>query len=157
MSASDLERAWRINAQQTLTILDAVPPEALQDAYSERTRTVGAQLQHLYYVRVRNLEQRGPEFLGSLKQFPKGHVATKRELRSALKKSGEAMAKLMRQVDESQSVKSWAGPPSTYLSYFVAHEEHHRALAIVCLRFGGHKLPQEITQGLWYEWRRKGA
>ena len=51
-------------------------------------------------------------------------------------------------------VKSWPGPPTTFLGYLISHEGHHRGLSIVCLRIGGTKLPQEIVYGIWEGWRK---
>ena len=85
----------------------------------------------------------------------KGAEPTKAELVSALEASGEALGRLFEQIDEAGEVKAWSGsPPSTFLAYHVAHEAHHRALASVALRTGGHKLPSEVTLNQWYTWRK---
>ena len=120
-----------------------------------RTRTVAAQFKHVNWVRVRNLQERGKEFLGDNEQFEKDAEPSKAELIDALERSGAALAELLEAITERGKVKSWAGPPESYLGYLIAHEAHHRALAIVALRFGGHKLPQTVTYGLWGSWRKK--
>ena len=33
---------------------------------------------------------------------------------------------------------------------------HHRALASVALRSGGHKLSSDISYGIWCTWRKAG-
>ena len=40
------------------------------------------------------------------------------------------------------------------LSYFVAHEAHHRGQLVMLARQLGHKLPKELTAGLW-QWNRR--
>ena len=35
------------------------------------------------------------------------------------------------------------------LSYFVTHEGHHRGQIILLARQLGHRLPPEVTNGLW--------
>ena len=79
-------------------------------------------------------------------------------LSAALTASGEAMLELFAQVDATGKVKSWSGsPPATYLAYHVAHEAHHRALATVAIRVGGHKVPKDALMGQWYTWRKGPA
>ena len=40
------------------------------------------------------------------------------------------------------------------LTYFVAHEGHHRGQIIMLARQLGHRLPNEISGGLW-QWNRR--
>jgi len=39
------------------------------------------------------------------------------------------------------------------LTYFVAHEAHHRGQLIMLARATGHRLPREVTDGIW-QWQR---
>lgn len=41
-----------------------------------------------------------------------------------------------------------------FLSYFVAHEAHHRGQLVMLARQLGHKLPVEVTAGLW-QWKKR--
>lgn len=151
---AQLAAAWRVCHGITLAFLDEIPEAALTARYSPKTRTVASQFAHIHYVRVRNLETRGKPFLGDLESFPRGAEPAKRELAKALKGSGAALTKLLDECEEKGAVKSWSGPPSTYLGYLVAHETYHRALAVVAMRLSGHKLTPSLTQELWYDWRR---
>jgi len=38
------------------------------------------------------------------------------------------------------------------LTYFVAHEGHHRGQIIMVARQTGHRLPRAVTDGLW-QWK----
>jgi len=155
--SSDLASAWRAAHQVTLDFFAAIPAAALADRYSPRTRTVAAQFIHIHYVRVKNLEKRGKEFLDDLAPFTKDDEPTKAELLAALKTSGAALGRLFDQIDGAGEVKSWSGaPPSSFLAYHVAHEAHHRALASVALRSGGHRLSSDASYGIWYTWRKAG-
>jgi uncharacterized damage-inducible protein DinB len=40
-----------------------------------------------------------------------------------------------------------------FLNYFVAHEAHHRGQLCMLARQLGHRLPTEVTGGLW-QWKR---
>jgi uncharacterized damage-inducible protein DinB len=154
---SGIVEAWRICNEITFGLLAQIPGQALSDSYTPRTRTVAAQFAHIHYVRVRNLQLRGPDHLGQLQSFPKGAQPGKKELKSALQASGKAVADLLRHCEIAGKVKSWSGPPSTYLGYLISHEAHHRALATVALRLGGHKLPASAMYDTWYRWRKKGT
>jgi hypothetical protein len=145
---------WLTCNQITLKLLARIPEAALADRYAPRTRTVAAQFAHIHYVRVRNLQQRGPAFLDGLESFPTGAQPAKGDLVAARASSGQAVAELLGRCEATGSVKSWSGPPSSYLGYLVSHEAHHRALAIVALRLGGHKMPQSVTHDIWYMWRK---
>jgi len=52
-------------------------------------------------------------------------------------------------------VKKWNGFPATFLGCLIAHEAHHRGLAMVAMRISRHKLPQEVVYGQW-QWGKKG-
>jgi uncharacterized damage-inducible protein DinB len=40
------------------------------------------------------------------------------------------------------------------LTYFVAHEAHHRGQIVMAARQLGYRLPPEVTAGLW-QWRTR--
>jgi len=42
------------------------------------------------------------------------------------------------------------------LTYFVAHEAHHRGQIVMVARQTGHRLPRATTGGLW-QWKARGA
>lgn len=41
-----------------------------------------------------------------------------------------------------------------FLSYFVAHEAHHRGQLCMLARQLGHRLPADVTAGLW-QWKKR--
>ena len=41
-----------------------------------------------------------------------------------------------------------------FLNYFVAHEAHHRGQLCMLARQLGHRLPIEVTGGLW-QWKKR--
>jgi uncharacterized damage-inducible protein DinB len=40
-----------------------------------------------------------------------------------------------------------------FLTYFVAHEAHHRGQLILITRQLGHRLPRAVSEGVW-QWNR---
>ena len=152
--ASDLVKAWRMSNEANLFLLEEIPSDYLKDSYSTRTRTVAAQFAHMHNVRLRCLQHAAPEFLGNLESFPKASQPTKAKLRKALKASEKAIDHFLESCEASGQVKGWQGPPATFLGYLIAHEAHHRGLAMVAVRLSGHKLPQNVVYGQW-DWGKK--
>ncbi len=152
---NDLVQAWRRSCALNYLLFDALPEAALRGAYAPRTRTVAAQFAHMHSVRVYHLEARGRRFQGALKSFPRGAKPSRKEIREALAASDGAIAAWLVECVEKGSVPSWHGPPATCLAYFVAHEAHHRGLAMAALRLSGTKVPDAVKWGLWQHWSKE--
>ncbi len=151
---SELAQAWRVNCAMNHSLFEAVATDGLSARYSPKTRTVAAQFAHIHSVRVYHLKGRGPQFLGDLRGFPRGAEPGKSEIKRALKASDKAIEELLAHCEAEGKVKSWGGSPVSYLGYFISHESHHRALAIVALRLSGVKAPKAVLDGLW-NWRKQ--
>jgi uncharacterized damage-inducible protein DinB len=82
-----------------------------------------------------------------------------RELARALQKSSKGIVALI----ELGIARGGNVPPAAWqnfptdvvhlLNYFVAHEAHHRGQLVMSARQLGHKLPKEVTGGLW-QWKK---
>ena len=140
--------------EANLFLLDSLPVSYLKDRYAPRTRTVAAQFAHIHNVRVRWLTFADSKTLGAAKGFPRGAQPTKAQLKKALLQSEKIVTRFLEKCEASESVKNWNGPPATFLGYLIAHEAHHRGLALVAVRIAGHKLPKEVVYGLW-DWGKK--
>ena len=151
---SDLVEAWEMSNEANLYVLKSIPAAALGDSYSPRTRTVAAQFAHMHNVRLRWLTHAAPDIVGRVKPFPKGSEPTKTELKRALTESGKIVGRFLEESEAAGKVKRWKGSPPTFLSYLVAHEAHHRGLAMVAMRMSGRKLPQELVYGQW-QWGKQ--
>jgi uncharacterized damage-inducible protein DinB len=152
--ASDLVEAWRMGNEVNLFLIDHLDTAWLKDRYSPRTRSVAAQLAHIHNVRLRWIEHAAPELAAGAERFPRGAEPTKAQLRKALRASGQAVGRFLEASEETGRVKQWKGSPATFLAYLVAHEAHHRGLAMVAMRLSGHKLPREVVYGQW-DWGKK--
>jgi uncharacterized damage-inducible protein DinB len=151
-AGEDLVEAWRRNCALNLLFLDSLPDAALEGRYAPRTRSVAAQFAHMHSVRVYHLEARGKPFLDGLRSFPRGAEPGRKEIRAALLASADAVAAFLGDCAAQGRVPGWKGPPATFLSYFVAHEAHHRGLAMAALRLSGFKAPDVLKWGLWTGW-----
>jgi len=138
-------------------MLDVLPAEALEGRYAPRTRSVAAQFAHMHSVRVYHLEAHGRAFLADLRSYPRGAEPSRKEIRAAHLASAEAIAAFLGDCVAKGAVPGWHGPPATYLAYFVAHEAHHRGLAMAALRLSGFKAPDELKWGLWSGWNAERA
>jgi uncharacterized damage-inducible protein DinB len=153
---SDLVQAWLMSCEANRFLLENVPDAALGDVYTPRTRSVARQFSHLHDVRLRWLDAAAPGLARGVPTLPKQGALTRKDLMPALVASREAIASLLEQSAASGKLNAWSGPPATFLGYLVAHEAHHRALAIVALRASGHRLPDEVVYGLW-EWGKRSS
>jgi uncharacterized damage-inducible protein DinB len=82
------------------------------------------------------------------------------ELLRALARSSDGMIALI----ELGVARGGAIPPAAwqnfptdlvhFVSYFVAHEAHHRGQLCMLARQLGHRLPTEVTAGLW-QWKKR--
>ena len=86
-----------------------------------------------------------------------------KELVTALNRSGSGMRRILElALDHGGTLPMpphyvWRNLPldaAHVLSYFVAHEGHHRGQIVLIARQLGHRLPVAITGGLW-DWSRR--
>lgn len=89
-----------------------------------------------------------------------GRAVRPRELVRALARSSAGMIELIRLgVARGGDVPpaAWQNFPTDlvhFLTYFVAHEAHHRGQLCLLARQLGHRLPTEVTGGLW-QWKTR--
>lgn len=82
------------------------------------------------------------------------------ELTRALARSSEGIVALIRLGSERGGAippAAWQNFPTDmvhFLNYFVAHEAHHRGQLCMLARQLGHRLPAEVTNGLW-QWKQR--
>ncbi len=82
------------------------------------------------------------------------------ELKRALGRSSQSMIALIRLgLSRGGAVPpaAWQNFPTDlihFLNYFVAHEAHHRGQLCMIARQVGHRLPAEVTGGLW-QWKKR--
>lgn len=89
-----------------------------------------------------------------------GRTVRPAELVRALERSSRGMIDLI----ELGTARGGTIPPATwqnfptdlvhFLTYFVAHEAHHRGQLVMLARQLGHRLPVEVTGGLW-QWKKR--
>lgn len=152
--------AWRTNCRVTALLVEHLPAglwgEAVPGAPRRTVRTIAA---HLHNARSRWLKTLGREHGIPVPALVNLRKVTRRELLAALERSGRGMEALLElglnaggRVPPSRAYV-WRNLPldvGHVLTYFVAHEAHHRGQLVLLARQLGHRLPPEVTNGLWW-------
>jgi len=158
--------AWKTSNLVTIYLVERLPlplwPMAVPGA---PRRTVGSIAAHLHNSRCRWIKALGardgilpPPFVDLRRVRPP-------QLVRALSKSSDGIVRLIELGADRGGIvprSSWQNFPTDlphFLSYFVAHEAHHRGQLIMLARQLGHRLPAETVNGVW-QWialRRKAA
>jgi len=89
-----------------------------------------------------------------------GRTVRPAELSRALERSSRGMIELIRLgVARGGAIPPayWQNFPTDlahFLCYFVGHEAHHRGQLVMLARQLGHRLPRDVTAGLW-QWKKR--
>ena len=158
--------AWRTNNRVTVYLVQHLPSVlwdiAVPGAPQRTIRMIAA---HLHNSRCSWVRTLGREHgVTAPTRVDRRHVA-RRQLVAALKRSSEGIEALL----ELGLASEGKVPPSRgyvwrnlsldvghVLTYFVAHEAHHRGQIVMLARQTGHRLPTATTGGLW-QWKSRAA
>jgi uncharacterized damage-inducible protein DinB len=156
--------AWRTNSRVTAYLVEHLPA-ALWDAPlpGAPRRTVRMIAGHLHNARCMWLKTLGEEHGIAIPASVDRRKVSRHELLSALKRSSKGIEALLElgiaaggHVPPSKGYV-WRNLPLDVphvLTYFVAHEGHHRGQIVMLARQLGHRLPTEISAGLW-QWTKR--
>ena len=151
--------AWRTSARVTAYLVEQLPAALwnakVPGAPLRSVRTIAA---HLHNSRVTWTRTLGSEH-GITAPAPVDRSrVTRRQLLAALPRSARGIEAILAlglaaggEVPPSRRYV-WRNLPldvGHVLSYFVAHEGHHRGQLVMLARQLGHRLPAEATNGLW--------
>ena len=159
---ASLLSAWRTNNRVTIELIERLPP-ALWDLAIPGVpqRTVRAIAAHLHNARCMWLKTLGREHGIAAPARVDHRRVSPRQLVLALKRSSAGMEALLGlgletggQVPPSKGYvwRNLALDVGHVLTYFVAHEAHHRGQIIMVARQSGHRLPTAATAAVW-QWR----
>ena len=160
---SSLLSAWRTSNRVTLQLVEHLP-SALWDVAvpGAPQRTIRAIAAHLHNARCRWVKTLGREHGITAPARVDHHRVTSRQLVAALKRSSTGIEALLK----LGFAANGAVPPSNgyvwrnlsldvahVLTYFVAHEAHHRGQIVMVARQTGHRLSVKAISALW-QWKR---
>lgn len=159
---ASLLATWRTNNRVTMQFIQGLPPALWNlPVPGEPRRTIRAIAAHIHNSRCGWVKTLGREHGIAAPSRIDYRRVTPRQLTAALKRSGAGIEALLKLGFASQG----RVPPSKgyvwrnlsldvghVLTYFIAHEAHHRGQIVMVARQTGHRLPREIADGLWW-WR----
>jgi uncharacterized damage-inducible protein DinB len=154
---------WRTNCRTTSFLVDHLPAPlwdlAVPGAPRRTVRMIAA---HFHNSRARWIRTLGEEHGIRAPSLVNPRKIGRPALLAALNRSGRGIESILElgierggQVPPSKQY-SWRNLPldvGHVLTYFVAHEAHHRGQLIMLARAAGHRLPREVTDGIW-QWQR---
>ena len=156
--------AWRTNNRVTIFLIENLPKELWEATVpGAPRRTVRMIAGHMHNARCMWVKTLGRQHGIAVPSPVNRHKVGPKELISALGRSSRGIANLLTlgcdhggTIPVSSSY-TWRNLPldvGHVLTYFVAHEGHHRGQIVMLARQLGHRLPVEITGGLW-QWTRR--
>ena len=158
--------AWRTNHRLTVFLVEHLPPRLwAAPVPGAPRRTVRMIAGHLHNVRCRWIKALGPEFGIAVPRTVDRTRVGRAELVQALHRSSRGILHLLLLgCDRGGTIPRastyiWRNLPldvGHVLSYFVAHEAHHRGQIVLIARVLGDRLPSGVTDGLW-QWTKRAA
>ncbi len=147
----ELARAWKTNNAINATLIDKITPEGMKATLSTRGgRGVAGEFAHMHNNRVWQVEKRARALAGGLEKFAQGVHPSKTELRRAFKASNDAVeGLLLGTFDGEDGYRGFKRGVFTTLSYFIAHEAHHRGRILLTLKVSGNTIDRATASGIW--------
>ena len=146
-----LREAWRTNHRITRFVLDKTSDEGLLCTLSKRGgRNVARQFAHLHDVRLSHLERRAKDLSEGLPKFASKDTPSRGDLEDALTVSADRIEEfLVGSLERQPKRTGFKKGIFTTLSYFVAHEAHHRGSILLTLKECGHAIEPNDRMAIW--------
>jgi uncharacterized damage-inducible protein DinB len=151
--------SWRTNARATSFLVERLPSSLWAATVPNvPRRTFRAIAAHLHNCRARWTRTLGREHGITAPALVSPHYVSKRELVVALRRSANGIEAIIALGIEAGGTVPpsrgyvWRNLPldvGHVLTYFAAHEAHHRGQLVMAARQLDHRLPREVVDGLW--------
>ena len=156
--------AWNTNNRVTIFLIEHLPVELWEAAVpGAPRRTIRMIAGHIHNARCMWIKTLGKEHGIALPPSVDRYKVKPGQLVPALRRSSAGVLGLLELGFENggsipaSSSYVWRNLPldvGHVLSYFIAHEGHHRGQLVMLARQLGHRLPVEVTGGLWH-WNKR--
>ena len=158
--------AWRTNNRVTVYLVEHLPDDLWTASVpGAPRRTVRMISGHIHNARCMWLKTLGKESGIAVSRSVDRYSVEREELSAALNRSSRGILSLLKlgcghdgKIPAPRSYV-WRNLPldvAHVLSYFVAHEGHHRGQIVMLARQLGYRLPTQVTSGLWL-WTKRAA
>jgi uncharacterized damage-inducible protein DinB len=155
---------WKTNNRVTVFLIEHLPPE-LWDASipGAPRRTIRMLAGHIHNARCMWIKTLGKKHGIVVPRSVNRYQVDPQQLIPALQRSSAGILGLLEfGCDQGGSIPAtsayvWRNLPldvGHVLGYFIAHEGHHRGQIVMLARQLGHRLPSDITAGLWH-WSKR--
>ena len=153
--------AWETNNRVTIFLVENLPsPLWGESVPGAPRRTVRMIAGHIHNARCMWIKMIGGRHGVVVPKLVDHRTVRPAETLRALERSSRGMIELIKlggARDGNIPPADWQNFPTYlvhFLSYFVAHEAHHRGQLVMLARQLGHKLPKDVTAGLW-QWNKR--
>jgi len=160
-ASRSLIAAWRTSNRVTTYLVERLPAALWpMNVPGVPRRTVGMIAAHLHNSRCSWIKALGADHGIVAPRLVSLRRVRRDELLSALSRSSDGIIDLIQlglARGGAMPRAAWQNFPTDmehFLSYFVAHEAHHRGQLVMVARQLGHRLPGQVTYGLWH-WTRR--
>ena len=153
--------AWRTNNRVTVYLIENLPLElwSMNIPGSSR-RTIRALAAHIHNARCMWIKMIAASHGVAVPRAVDPRTVKPSDLSRALERSSKGIIDVIR-LGAARGGKipaaAWQNFPTDlfhFLTYFVAHEAHHRGQLCMLARQLGYRLPTEVTAGLW-QWKKR--
>ena len=151
--------AWKTNNRVTVFLVEHLPAELWEAKLpGAPRRTIRMLAGHIHNARCMWIKTLGQEHGFAVPRSVDRYKVKPKDLVAALERSGAGILGLLKfGIDRGGRIPAsssyvWRNLPldvGHVLTYFVAHEGHHRGQIVMLGRQLGHRLPAEVTNGLW--------
>ena len=159
----ELKAAWHTSHRATVYLIENLPPDLWTMAVpGNPRRTVRTLAAHMHNTRCSWIKMIGGRHGVEVPRRVDGRTVRASELSRALERSSKGIVDLIELgIERGGSVPpaAWQNFPTDlvhFLSYFVAHEAHHRGQLVMLARQLGHRLPANVSEGLW-QWKKRAS
>ncbi len=152
--------AWRTNNEATVFLVRHLPEDVWRKNVPGIPRkTIGMIAAHLHNSRCMWIKSLGAAHGVKVPRRVDLRRASQADVVAALPRSSQGLVDLIELAGANGGRvprSTWQNFPTDllhFLSYFAAHEGHHRGQIIMAVRQLGHRLPPDIVGGVW-QWNR---